>query len=164
MAEDTRQPIDPINLAWLAGWLEGEGCFQQRDPSPEYPGGYITVMAVSTDRDTILRARAVAGVGTISVRKKQAAHHKDAWNFGVWRREDVLWLVEQLYPLMGERRRAAIEAQLRSPEHRHPRHKKHPCGTAAKYSRGCRCADCTRANTDRCRAYRHKRARQLADS
>lgn len=162
MSQHTRDPIAPLSLAWLAGWLEGEGTFITCPPNHRYPGGFVTIAAASTDHDTLERARAIAGVGSITDRKKQADHHKQAWTWTVCRREEVLWLARQLYPFMGTRRRKAIEQQLASPEHGRPRHKKHPCGTAASYSRGCRCAPCTKANTDRCRIYRMRSAKENA--
>lgn len=33
----------------------------------------------------------------------------------------------------------------------------YPCGTPHRYWRGCRCKDCTKANTDYCRKYKQAR-------
>lgn len=149
-------------LAWLAGWLEGEGTFLARAPRPpRYPGWRVVIQAASTDIDVVRRAHSLTGCGTVRLATRQEPHHKDLWLWSVNRRADVLELASTLLPHMGSRRRASIEAILATPEPAPPRHRRAPCGTAAKYERGCRCERCRAANTARCRAYRERRRASL---
>lgn len=148
--------IDSHDLAWLAGWLEGEGCFTLRKPRGGHGWG-IAVSAVSTDEDVIRRVAAITGIGSVRFRKPQQLHHQDSWIWQVSRRPHVLSLLRELLPLMGERRSEKIREMLVTPEPKTPRermaHRLAPCGTASCYARGCRCDDCRVANTKRCREY-----------
>lgn len=97
---------DMRDIYWLAGLLEGEGCFSQhRHASPRLFVGM-------TDEDTILRAQKIMGCGTISKPKRRRSHHKQMWVLTVTA-ESVQWMMT-LYSLMSERRQARIRECLKT--------------------------------------------------
>lgn len=101
-------------LAWVAGLLEGEGCFRlhrdnQRWGSRRYTYLRPRVICAMTDRDVIDRLQAVTGMGRIGLGRKTAPGHKTYWQWTVSRDNDAIELMRTLYPHMGERRRNKIE-------------------------------------------------------
>lgn len=104
-APTTLLEMSPTDLAWLAGWLEGEGTFGfQQVNGVVYP----KLAAASTDHDTLERAQAITGVGRIMNITKQKPHHKQSWIWNVYRCNDVLALMQAIEPLMMSRRQARI--------------------------------------------------------
>jgi hypothetical protein len=104
--------MEPTDLAWLAGLLEGEGSFMRPIPSaPRLP----IVQLQMTDRDVVERAARLMGLSTWRNKSlKREDHGKDCWATrvnGTRARE----LMIQLRPLMGERRQAQIDAALAGP-------------------------------------------------
>lgn len=92
---------------WLAGWLEGEGCFhhgRRTDGRPRF-----VVEALSIDLDVLERVAAIAGVGKIRQRNVPG---KASWSWRIDRRSDALEFAARMQPLMGIRRRAAIQEML----------------------------------------------------
>jgi hypothetical protein len=145
-------------LAWLAGFLEGEGFFIKQKSAR----GYIRVgiAAGSTDRDVLERLTQLVptsriqgpyGPGRGSIGKKPYYR----WILNT--RPLVVELAEQMRPLMGERRRRQIDALLQH-------HAAHPYirnrfpapaahGTRTRYDRGCKCEACHAAEN----AYQRER-------
>lgn len=102
-----------IELAWLAGWLEGEGSFiLQHNHGMRYP----RVSASSTDRDVLEYILAITGVGTLYDRPKRFEHYKDQWAWMVYRKNDAVDLMTRLAPYMFGRRWATINAILKEVE------------------------------------------------
>ena len=99
-------------LMWVAGLLEGEGCFRWHRDNQQR-GRYIyvrpRVICAMTDRDVIDRLQAVTGLGRVSLGRKTAPRHKDYWSWVVSRDGDAIALMRTLHPHMGDRRRAKIE-------------------------------------------------------
>lgn len=94
--------MDSIDCAWLAGILDGEGCFTYSN------GGKNPVVTVAmSDFDVIERVAAVTGVGTI-LEYKVAAGRKPMLRWWVGRRRDVARVLLAIYPLMSERRQSRI--------------------------------------------------------
>ena len=98
--------MDPEEIAWLAGWLEGEGTFGVQ------PGGYPKIAAASVDLDVLERAYKLTHVGRISQVKKQQEHHQQCWVWQVSRINDTVPLLEAILPFMMERRAARIRQLL----------------------------------------------------
>jgi len=98
----------PIERAWLAGIVEGEGTFGRTGR----PGGQIRV--VMTDQDVVRRLQSLTGLGLVHNRGRRAAHHKTVWEWAVTRRENVCTLALELAPLLLMRRRTAIEFIMRA--------------------------------------------------
>lgn len=92
-------------LGWVAGVLEGEGCFDY-NRTPKYP----RVRAEMTDEDVIDRLHRLVG-GRKHAPKKRKGHWKQSYGLIVNGAEAVA-LMEAVLPLMGERRRAKIERLL----------------------------------------------------
>lgn len=104
-----RQPkyINIVDLIWLAGWLEGEGCFylhkHKNCVAPAISGS-------SSDRDIARRSANILGISVFTYGGREGC--KDIHSFKVTGVEAVAWL-EILYPLMGKRRRAKIAECLK---------------------------------------------------
>lgn len=106
------------NLAWLAGLLEGEGCFSVAG----YSGTkriYPRITIHMTDLDVLEQAKALTGMGTIHQRKPrltnllvQPRNPKASWAWQVQRQEDAFALAAEVYPLMCSRRREQIETMF----------------------------------------------------
>lgn len=97
-----------IELAWLAGILEGEGSFLMGSPSGPYR---IKISLQMTDEDIILRAAKLMGVSSIHhyVRSNKKTHkvYKPIWGITLGGSKAVL-LMNKLYPIMGYRRQQQI--------------------------------------------------------
>lgn len=93
--------------AWLAGLMEGEGCFRFRH-NPARKRGHPDVQLNMTDEDVVRRAAAVAGVGTIHGPYIPGGNRQPYWVWKVSAANDAARLMLRLYPLLGERRRAVI--------------------------------------------------------
>lgn len=108
--------ISQRDLGWLAGLLEGEGCFRwhrqiRRDGRPDWFAPRILLQM--TDEDIVRRAQAVVGIG--HVRGPYGPYKggtKAHWAWTVSRNADAVGLMMTLYPLMGERRQAKIREIL----------------------------------------------------
>jgi len=139
--------MDSDDLAWIAGFLEGEGYFIRQKSAR----GYIRVGmgATSTDLDVLEKLQRLVPTSRLqgpytAARTSFGTKPHWKWQFNV--RTLVVELAEQLRPLMGERRQGQIDALL---EH----HATHPVvriktpalaehGTRTRYRRGCRCEVC----------------------
>lgn len=159
------------DLAWIAGFLEGEGYFLTETSER----GYIRVLigVTSTDLDVLEKLQHLVPEGSICGPYTPAATSfgsKPHWKWRLGARGLVVELSEQLRPLMGERRQGQIDVLL---EH----HRTHPVirnrtpsqaehGTRTRYGRGCHCDRCHEAENkyqrDR-RAIRKARAVSLPD-
>ena len=96
---------------WLAGYLEGEGCFfntaSRHTVCP-------LIQVAATDWDVVFRAASIMGVlvNKVSVRKrKEKPYYKDCWKFYVGSHLAAAWM-RRLLPLMGLRRRKTIQSIL----------------------------------------------------
>lgn len=135
------------DLYWLAGLLEGEGSFI----GPAHGGNKIRVSIGMTDEDVIARVAALLG-RDYAARPPREAHHKTNYLTSINGQQAAI-LMALLRPLMGERRRAAIDRALDAwtPPRTPQAH-----GLTA-YKRGCRCQECAvakRAEYDRAVARR----------
>lgn len=98
------------DLAWLAGLLEGEGCFSlAKGHGPRHK---ITIQLSMTDEDVVRHAAEIAGVGA-SVKCYQRGG-KDVFVWIVGKQNDAAALMMTLCPLMGERRQAKIRECLKA--------------------------------------------------
>lgn len=117
-------------IAWLAGIIEGEGCFVLRNN-----GTRITL--VMTDEDIIKKIHQITGLGTVhfyekSQYKNGQAHHKDIWHWSVTFRDDVKLILESIYPYLGKRRRAKADELLAVISTMRPRNR-NSLGTDGEY-------------------------------
>jgi hypothetical protein len=106
---------DP-DFFWLCGLLEGEGSFMKGPPSrPQYPVLSIT----STDEGVIQRVSDLLGVRYCPVTKRRR-HWRQSFSLRIHGRKAVE-LMLRMRPHMSLRRRAQIDAAVRSDEAR-PNH------------------------------------------
>lgn len=91
---------------WLAGLLEGEGCFHMNS-SPN-------VSVSTTDRDVLERAACLMGS---KVRGPFDTGHKPIWSASL-SGDRALDLMRRLLPLMGQRRTAKIQEVITNAEKR----------------------------------------------
>jgi hypothetical protein len=94
-------------MYWLAGLLEGEGCFTFKRPNKP------VVALQMTDEDVMERAHALMGSPPPTHRKPQKEHHKASWVTQVSGQQavDLMLLVR---PYMGTRRQEQIDYAVSS--------------------------------------------------
>jgi hypothetical protein len=110
-------PYTTKDIAWLAGFLEGEGCFTVN--TGRTPGGGITpcpqISFSGTDLDVMQRAsmmlRGFQGRLTEVHGKHVKPHFKQAYHTAISGNVAAAWMMT-LYSLMGARRRARIKEVL----------------------------------------------------
>ena len=90
------------DVTWLAGWLEGEGCFRFGCNTP-------SITATSTDLDVMRKVAGILG-GNIYDRKTPPPR-KPSWSTHVGGGWAAGWMMT-LLPLMGERRQQKIKDVL----------------------------------------------------
>jgi hypothetical protein len=140
------------DVAWIAGYLEGEGCFRALISSRGYVRLGVTV--TSTDEDVL---RHLCNLIPESRMSGPYAGHRGSlgtkpvfhWELRV--RLAVVELLEQVRPWICERRTAQIDAVL-------AHHASHPAlrtgrirgeaahGTQERFGQGCRCGECRAAH------------------
>lgn len=158
--QPTIQNISKEDILWVAGLLEGEGCFTLGTKA----GGtrkarQLRLTCSMTDKDVILRLQTLVGGNVyLERRNKTRPQHKPLHVWSMTRRAQVVPLLEKILPHMGQRRTQRIVelleyAQQFPPLYNNPQH-----GTKTMYSyHGCRCTDCRKAVADYTRKLREKR-------
>lgn len=106
--------LSPTELGWVAGLLEGEGCFT--DASTVQKGKeyrYSRIQLNMTDEDVMRKFVKMVGIGRLSGPHGYATktNWKPRWTWTV-RHKDAKDLMTEILPLMGERRSEAIRASL----------------------------------------------------
>ena len=97
---------------WLAGLFEGEGSFM---PGPPSAPNSIRIILTMTDADVVARVAALWGVAYHEVRQERSRVMGWKANYYVHLRgKRAAVLMEQLLPLMGERRQRQIQRALAS--------------------------------------------------
>ncbi len=96
------------NIYWLAGLLEGEGCFTFNSRLP-------MIKIEMTDKDVIVVARNIVSPAiniTTRIQKPRfAENYKPLYGFQINGSKAVQWMMT-LYSLMGERRKSRIKEVL----------------------------------------------------
>src|ERR1017187_271001 len=92
-----------LDIAWLAGLLEGEGCFSRKAPRTVYERASIRVVLRMTDRDTVKKAVSIFPTKN-EVRPYPREHpHKTLYEF-TWCGVDAEQVMRAISPYMCERR------------------------------------------------------------
>jgi hypothetical protein len=86
-----------MNIGWMAGMYEGEGCIEQTSAHS------YRLAIVSTDLDVIEKIQSFAG-GYVHPEKVYKLHHKPAWRWRLGKKNEVANLLEQMLPFLGNRR------------------------------------------------------------
>lgn len=92
------------DLAWLAGFYEGEGSCVLRRKGDRV---YMAITVSSTDLDVLEHARSIAHVGAISTQASRPGC-KQAWRWQVSDADQAMALAVALDPWLGSRRRARV--------------------------------------------------------
>ena len=104
----TYEKLDDI--AWLAGYLEGEGSFMK--PSPSLPSSPV-LQIESTDEDIISRISKILGIKYQKGVKPRKENHKQSWQVRCRGRLAVRWM-KKLLPYMSNRRTIQINEAIAS--------------------------------------------------
>jgi hypothetical protein len=113
--------MSSFELGWVAGLLEGEGCFfVNTSGTPQYgPYAYDRVAVCMTDRDVLERLQEVTGIGRLEkIRARKDPKHKPISQWVVCRNQEAIELMIAVYPHMGARRQAKIREVLAQVEKR----------------------------------------------
>lgn len=105
--------ISTKEIAWLAGLLEGEGCFvwTPYNNNGDKERGRPRIILTICDKDVIQRARNLMGVGReIYVDDREG--RKSAYQLYLTGTDAAAWMMT-LYTLLGERRRSQIRDVLK---------------------------------------------------
>jgi len=97
-------------IAWLAGILDAEGCFDFNQNNIKY----LRIRIQMKDRDVVERVQALCGGrGTIRLEKrKKNPNHSDTYKFQVGERTRVEEILKLIYPWMSKRRKQKIDIML----------------------------------------------------
>lgn len=90
-------PTRAEEIAWLAGHLEGEGCFGAR-----------TLQSAATDRDTITRVATLFGT-PVGVRVPKNPTHQPCYTVSLSKASSVVSLLDQIIPFLFTRRTNAAQ-------------------------------------------------------
>lgn len=102
----TLRVMTPEEIAWVAGILEGEGCFHVKRNWYNQPS--ITVDM--TDEDILLRLAKFTEIGRVY--GPYEGVNKPKWHWKVQRINDCIALCNAVLPWMGERRTEQINSLL----------------------------------------------------
>lgn len=92
-------------ISWLAGLLEGEGCFSPAN-------GTVTISVGLADLDVMQRVCALFGNSTLYKPKRRSPKHKQLYYTSIHGKRAAAWMMT-LYSLLGSRRRAKIVEGLK---------------------------------------------------
>jgi hypothetical protein len=98
--------INTVDLGWLAGLLEGEGCFRARNSG--FTNDTITISVTMTDEDVVRKAHEIIKLGTVSG-PYLIKSGKSIWIWQCSSRKEVPQILMTIYPLMGKRRQTRIK-------------------------------------------------------
>jgi hypothetical protein len=95
--------ISTLDIAWAAGFIEGEGCFSQTGTSAQ-------VTAAQVQKEPIERLQRIFG-GTVTQRQTRGFSEKAIW---IWRLNVTrsVQVMMTLYVLMSPKRKREIELSL----------------------------------------------------
>jgi hypothetical protein len=100
-------------LAWLAGFYEGEGYFfstyggGKHGRNGSHPTIFWRLGIAGTDPDVIERVAHITGVGNVRIEHRRGSH-KTIYRWEVTREREAFALALALYPMLGARRRQRI--------------------------------------------------------
>lgn len=103
-------------IIWLAGWLEGEGCFYVGlHPTKQSGKTYVyisyQIKASSTDKDVVEHVARLLG-SNVTGPYQNKAHHTPYYKAQLSRRDDVIVWCRRLLPYMGKRRSERIKEMI----------------------------------------------------
>ena len=90
--------IKTRDIIWLAGLLEGEGCFRLKE------GKYPVITLGMTDEDVVVRVA--------SLTKRKVSHYRNVYDTRVYGARAISWMMT-LYPYLGKRRRSMVASIIK---------------------------------------------------
>ena len=99
--------ITDIDIAWLAGLLEGEGCFHIANRIDSYGNKRIVIQLCMTDKDIVERAANLLDV-PLKCRNRKTKSGKNLYTANVWDSDKAIAWMLTLYPYLGIRRQSKI--------------------------------------------------------
>lgn len=110
------ESLSDVDIAWMAGLLEGEGSFgldkrskQRYEKSTSPPGPYIKISM--TDEDVIQKMAQLVNKTYYSP-TRLTAKNKQVYILHIGDRETLLVLLPRLFPHLGKRRQAQVQVCL----------------------------------------------------
>ena len=100
--EANKTPTD-VDIAWAAGFLEGEGHFDLGNQSKRASATQVT-------QEPLIRLQDLFG-GSLRLHKKTNLNHNDCW-YWVTCGKRAVCVMEAVYPLMSARRKTQINSVL----------------------------------------------------
>lgn len=100
-----------IEIAWISGIIEGEGCISFHTNMPNS----VCLSVRMTDRDVIEKLHKITGVGNFYVSNTpstQLNNWKPSYQWSVSDRNSVVKMLEEIRPHMGARRGEKIDEAL----------------------------------------------------
>lgn len=102
--------LSTAQIHYLAGWLEGEGCFDSHHNAAGRM--YPRIVACSKDKDSLEKVQAIMGGRIYQRPSPKKPEHAQQWYIQLSKsRQAVGWMMT-LYPLLSKRRQAKIEQLL----------------------------------------------------
>ena len=105
------------DLYWLAGLLEGEGCFDFHYKNRNTGRGTPRIQLNMTDHDTVRRAADLMGKTYVGTYPPAPQAHKLQHRFSICG-DSALRFMKLLYPLMSSRRRQQIDTSIKLADQR----------------------------------------------
>jgi len=102
------------DIYWMAGLIEGEGCFTFAINGAPYKGKkYMTsqITIKMTDKDIVERAAKLLGVTCVKIGKMEYSYYKQAYKCRAVGPRARGWMMT-IYPLMSRRRKDKIREIL----------------------------------------------------
>ena len=109
---------EEAEIAWIAGLLEGEGCFSIcTRKAAKHDHKTLAILCEMTDEDVINKLHRLAGCGTVNKRQNDKGRvdrreRKPTWIWSVQNHAGILKICEAIYPLMGQRRKQKIDEMV----------------------------------------------------
>ena len=101
----------PVDLAWAAGFLDGEGCITatwQKRPDRPHPNTRIVVQLAQNDLATLQAFQEILGMhGKIYPQKRRAYHSRQCWMLAYWGRH-AMEVLRALEPYLRRKRPEAL--------------------------------------------------------
>lgn len=96
--------MDIHEMGWVAGFYEGEGCFAVNHNRYGHPNA-VRLTIAQRNEEPLLWVLDVVGIGKVTHRLIRG---KDFWNYDAGKSLNALYIAEQLWPYLSERRQDQI--------------------------------------------------------
>ena len=101
--------MENTDIAWLAGILEGEACFDfYQYKSSKKTTKYPRIRVEMRDRDIIERVKKIMGGGSVCIIKGKQENHSTTYIVRLCDRKKLKPVLEAILPFMSERRSTRI--------------------------------------------------------